>query len=457
MRMIQHMRCRRVKEREIEFDSHLSGFVYKVRVNGEVLIKKEIPGPDTVDEFLYEINALNRLRFANNVIQFYGVIVDDKEEHVKGLLISYAEQGALIDVLYDGEHSLPWNTREKWARQIVNGLAEIHEAGFVQGDFTLSNIVVNDQGDAKIIDINRRGCPVGWEPPEATPLIESNQRISMYIGVKSDLFQLGMVLWALATQEDEPEAHGRPLRIGSDIKVPPWYRRIVEICLSEDPRYRIQALHLLSMFPDMEEGSEYDHPRESSISVDRTFSRPHYFGEFGGSPIPEIKTVQPSHDWAYVGWGNRFPNGEDPYSYPPRGRSPPSPMPSKHRGMGSPRYEQPISSWSDNHGAQTALSVNHVPNGEANAESVEGHGASEAMEAVVAEASTSNPPRIAGDGDGVDGVNGTETDGKQTGAPEKPSELSENQTKEDKRITPDSSTPRVLAATPEALKNIAQC
>src|SRR4051795_1435298 len=129
--MIQHMRCRRVKEHELEFDSHMSGFVYKVRVNNEVLIKKEIPGPDTVDEFLYEINALNRLRFAENVIQFYGVVVDDKEENIKGLLISFADQGALIDILYDHNHTISWPTREKWARQIVNGLAEIHEAGFV--------------------------------------------------------------------------------------------------------------------------------------------------------------------------------------------------------------------------------------------------------------------------------------------------------------------------------------
>lgn len=457
MRMIQHMGCRRVKEREIEFDSHLSGFVYKVRVNGEVLIKKEIPGPDTVDEFLYEINALNRLRFANNVIQFYGVIVDDKEEQVKGLLISYAEQGALIDVLYDGEHSLPWNTREKWARQIVNGLAEIHEAGFVQGDFTLSNIVVNDEGDAKIIDINRRGCPVGWEPPEATPLIESNQRISMYIGVKSDLFQLGMVLWALATQEDEPEAHGRPLRIGSDLKVPAWYRRIVDICLSEDPRHRIQALHLLSMFPDVEE-SEYGNPNESSASVDRNSTRPEYFGEFGGSPIPEIRTVQPPHDWAYVGWGNRFSGTEDRYSYPARGRSPPSPMPSDHRGrgFGSPRYGRDIRSWSDNRGALTAPSVSDVPQDEAAVEAEAHRGAKDTMGASEDETYKSIPALVAGDRDGAAGAGTAERE--QGGHVKQHSEPIQTQATADKQTaTLDSSTtPYSLAQGPEAAPRISR-
>ncbi len=226
---------------------------------------------------------------------------------MKGLLISFAERGALIDVIYDENHSLPWSTREKWARQIVTGLSEIHESGFVQGDFTLSNIVIDDHGDAMIIDINRRGCPVGWEPPEATPLIESNQRISMYIGVKSDLYQLGMVLWALATQEDEPEAHGRPLRIGSDISVPTWYRRIVDICLNEEPRLRIHALHLLSLFPEPDLDSPYGHPNLPSISVDDGYSPKEYFVE--ASPVhgtPQVRTVHPAHDWSYLTWGHSY-------------------------------------------------------------------------------------------------------------------------------------------------------
>ncbi|KAK4193951.1 Traf2 and NCK-interacting protein kinase [Podospora australis] len=345
-RMIQHTRCKRVKESEMQFEAHMSGFVYKVRVNGQVLIKKEIPGPDTVDEFLYEINALNALRSSRNVIDFYGVVVDDKGEHVRGILISYAEHGALIDVLYDHDHRLPWKTREKWARQIVAGLSEIHEAGFVQGDFTLSNIVIDENQDAKIIDINRRGCPVGWEPPEATPLIECNQRISMYIGVKSDLYQLGMVLWALATQEDEPEAHGRPLQIEPNMQVPGWYRHIVDVCLSESPRHRIQASQLLPYFPDPEEEGVVDLPDQYSISVtndgyqQQAYSVSDVFSAPGNI---NIMTIRPPNDWQYVGPshdGFQSPSGyqtpsmtEDPYYYPPRGRSPPSPLPGDRPGF----------------------------------------------------------------------------------------------------------------------------
>lgn len=353
VRMIQHLRCRRVKESEIDFHSHMSGFVYKVEVDGESLIKKEIPGPDTVDEFLYEINALSRLANSRNVIQFYGVVVDDYEDHVKGLLISYADQGALIDVIFDNDHNLGWARRERWARQIVDGLSEIHEAGFVQGDFTLSNIVIDYDDNAKIIDINRRGCPVGWEPPEATPLIESNQRISMYIGVKSDLYQLGMVLWALAEQEDEPEAHGRPLRLSEGMGIPDWYKTVVRICLADDPRHRMQALDLLRLFP--EEAAETDMPRreQPSISVDDGHSVQEYVVEgYQSNGRPVIRTIHSSPEWTRrSSFGHTYvdsPTGmsSEPYYFPTRGRSPPSPIPS-NLDYCEPRYIRQSPTWED--------------------------------------------------------------------------------------------------------------
>ncbi|KAL6711761.1 hypothetical protein ACN47E_002804 [Coniothyrium glycines] len=253
---IAHLDCQRFKESAVSFDSHISGFVYKVAVQNRTYIKKEIPGPDSVEEFLYEINALCSLGEAKSVIRFEGVIVDEHDELIKGLLISYAEQGALVDMIYDFKPTgqLHWERRERWARQIVQGLSEIHEAGFVQGDFTLSNIVIDHNDDAKIIDINRRGCPVGWEPPELAKLIESGQRISIYIGVKSDLYQLGMVLWALAEQQDEPERQDRPLTKLLDrpnSEVPHYFRDIVRACLSEFPRDRPSAANLFKRFPDL--------------------------------------------------------------------------------------------------------------------------------------------------------------------------------------------------------------
>lgn len=354
MTQVDHLGCRRFREQDIAFDSHMSGFVYKVKVNGQIMIKKEIPSPDTVDEFMYEVNALSHLGYSNNVIQFYGVVVDNDDEHIKGLLISFAERGALIDMIYEEckEHDIdiPWKTRERWARQIVEGLSDIHESGFVQGDFTLSNIVIDKHDDAKIIDINRRGCPVGWEPPEATPLIERNQRISMYIGVKSDLYQLGMVLWALAAQEDEPEAQGRPLILGPEVNIPDWYRRVAEICLSNDPRMRLQASSLLQLFPpsaDVREPEQLNPPPPSSTD-DGYLLRQFLVDGYHPDELPRIRTVEQPSDWSRVSrpYTDASP-GYEPYYYT-RGRSPPSPITSNYGRYDSAQGMYDIAAWAAN-------------------------------------------------------------------------------------------------------------
>jgi len=253
--LTRHLTCPQYRESELHFDEHMSGFVYRVNVGENTWIKKEIPGPDSVDEFLYEANALSELINSKNVIQLQGLVINDEGTLVKGLLLGYAEQGALIDILFDSKEGhiphVPWERRERWAKQIIQGLSNIHEAGFVQGDFTLSNIVIDEEDEARIIDINRRGCPVGWESPEMVPLVESGQRLSMYIGLKSDLYQLGMVLWALAMEKDEPERVPRPLNLRSaPSEIPQYYRVLTDICLSPKPKERFAAKDLLAMISE---------------------------------------------------------------------------------------------------------------------------------------------------------------------------------------------------------------
>ena len=238
---VVHIDCLKLKESDLIFDSHLSGYVYLVKYRGKDYIKKEIPSPDTVGEFLYEINALSALQSSKHVIGFGGCVLDERLEKVKGLLISYASKGALVDILYNERRMLSWDRKESWARQIVAGLADIHEAGYVQGDFTLSNIVIDENDDAKIIDINRRGCPVHWEPPEISRMIDGLQKIGIYIGVKSDIFQLGMCLWGIAMENDEPEYVERPLytKLGDMPEhVPEWFKKIIGLCLADEPQKR---------------------------------------------------------------------------------------------------------------------------------------------------------------------------------------------------------------------------
>ncbi|RPA85409.1 hypothetical protein BJ508DRAFT_303070 [Ascobolus immersus RN42] len=321
--VVQPIKCRLLKETDLEFESHVSGYVYKVKLDGKTYIKKEIPGPHTVDEFLYEINGLFSLRNSKNVIKFGGVVVDAEETRVLGLIIDFAAKGALIDILFEFEKTIPWSVRENWAREIVEGLSEIHEAGYVQGDFTLSNIVVDGDNKAKIIDINRRGCPVGWEPPELKPMIQSYQRIAMYIGVKSDLFQLGMVLWGLMMQDDEPErAENKPLtcdQAPSDI--PDYFKKMIQVCLSDDPQGRLSAKELSKWFP----------PAPTIQDVSPTTSPTH--ASFPAPTDPSRSTPPPSQTHLPMDQQNSGPHNQKPLTILPY-----SPNPSTNGAPSSSGY-----------------------------------------------------------------------------------------------------------------------
>lgn len=193
----------------------------------------------------------------------------------------------------------------------------------------------------------------------------------MYIGVKSDLFQLGMVLWALATLEDEPEAHRRPLRLDPGIDVPRWYRMMMETCLNENPRMRLQATALLAMFPSPVY-DQYSQHQLPSISVDDGHSIQRYMVEgYERSGHPVIRTVTPQSDTFFPNMG--YQSGltspglsEDAYYYPPRGRSPPSPLPSNIGGECDEGYLERNVTWS---GLQTAPSTSDTTSDLCNEES----------------------------------------------------------------------------------------
>lgn len=149
----------KVREADIEFDSHLSRFVYTVRYKGAKYIRKDVPGPDTIDEFLSEINAVHGSN--DYPLHLEAIVVDASHKLIKGILLSHD---------YDSEvPTFSWESRRRhWAEQAVQGISQIHEEGYLQGAFTLSNLV----GD--------RAKGAGWNSSESPQKIASDERISTY-------------------------------------------------------------------------------------------------------------------------------------------------------------------------------------------------------------------------------------------------------------------------------------
>lgn len=154
----------------------------------------------------------------------------------------------------------------------------------------------------------------------------------MYIGVKSDLFQLGMVLWAIAMEQDEPESQPRPLTLSDSPEIPRYYCDIVRICLSDDPRKRYHAARLLDMFPDIvDDGLQWRYERPPSPNHVET----QYIDPATAVERDDIDNFRALSSRSSDVAGNRRSSAAhtyvnaptdisgEPYYYPIRGRSPP--------------------------------------------------------------------------------------------------------------------------------------
>ncbi len=85
--------------------------------------------------------------------------------------------------------------------QVADALAHMHDRGFVHADMKPNNVVVDDTGTAKIIDLGQ-GCKIGTVKPriQGTPdYIAPEQVHRRPITPKTDIYNLGATMyWVLA-------------------------------------------------------------------------------------------------------------------------------------------------------------------------------------------------------------------------------------------------------------------
>jgi hypothetical protein len=244
----------RVAEYEIVYESQLPRFKYKVNVKGQTLVKRDIIGRD-LSYCMRRIQTLYELSFCPFVIDLHGLVVDNSGTRLTGFLMPYMERGDLKDMLSKSAiSSLPLSRRLKWGKQITIAISQLHKAGRVHGNPALKYILIDGEDNINLSGPGRNSILSSWQPPEAAGNWEKN------FSEESDIFQLGMVLWCLASGKDEPLYVGVPLQITQDMGVPAWYQSIVESCLSDQPQLRPSASSLLDTW-------EYSEHIESNASI----------------------------------------------------------------------------------------------------------------------------------------------------------------------------------------------
>jgi serine/threonine protein kinase/Tfp pilus assembly protein PilF len=219
------------------------------------LLKPEIASnTETMERFNNELKFARKIRH-RNVCQIYDLNEAEGNFYITMEYVAGEDLRNMIRM--SGQLSI--ETAVKIARQVGEGLMEAHRTGIVHRDLKPQNIMIDKQGQAKIMDFGiarsikdrgttSAGLMIGtpaYMSPEQAAGIEADQR--------SDIYSLGIVLYAMLTGE-EPFKGETPLSIAlkqrSEIpkrpgelnaRIPNDLEMLILKCLEKDRENRYQT------------------------------------------------------------------------------------------------------------------------------------------------------------------------------------------------------------------------
>lgn len=119
------------------------------------------------------------------------------------MVLEYCPGGELFDYIVDRERLNEEESRS-FFRQIVAGVAFIHESGYAHRDLKPENILIDDDQQLKLIDFGLCANPKGGitsiletccgSPAYAAPELVSGRN---YLGSEADIWSMGVLLYAL--------------------------------------------------------------------------------------------------------------------------------------------------------------------------------------------------------------------------------------------------------------------
>ncbi len=183
------------------------GCVYRVldtKVDEDVALKSINPeiasDAKIIERFRTELRATRKITH-RHVCRMYDLGADGESLFITMEYIPGEDLEAMVRRL----GKLPLDKAFAIARQVAEGLAEVHRHGVIHRDLKPKNIMIDRDGDAKIMDFGLARTPHGVKLTEVghvvgTPSFMSPEQINGdALDLRSDLFALGVVMFYILT------------------------------------------------------------------------------------------------------------------------------------------------------------------------------------------------------------------------------------------------------------------
>ena len=270
-------------------------------VNGMLVCETSFARSTPSSSLLYSIKILHSMKGLPGFANLIGVVVDTTGRYLRSYLIEFPRARWILAEACQIQ-GISWERREKWGRQLVEILKQLHSKGFTAGTILgFRSSILIDVSDNVLLcwfqEKFRMGYSLGcYYPPEFRHFRDMSKSVSEAnspkVTTKTDLFHLGMVLWLLA--ENVPQTHNSPLCIRNrcsatsstcDVshedpialptlsnEIPQYFRNIIDECRAPNPKDRPAAWRLLYRFPPIEPRLLIKTPMPESSKHDSTIN-----------------------------------------------------------------------------------------------------------------------------------------------------------------------------------------
>ncbi|KIM37914.1 hypothetical protein M413DRAFT_448181 [Hebeloma cylindrosporum] len=202
-----------------------------------------------------ELTILDRLSKSPNIINLVAIVVN-ADNTILGFLTPFIRSGDLGNVFErarrglglgneDDATAFEWPLKLSWARQITQAVVDLHSIQAYNGDLKPQNVLIDSTGQALLIDFHSKGISDEFAAPELLEMFYSSTHETITIPPSSDVYSLGLVLWAVA--EERWRGMRPPVWREGILTTPDWYRDVVRRCLALSPEARPSVADVLAL------------------------------------------------------------------------------------------------------------------------------------------------------------------------------------------------------------------